>query len=130
MSIEAVSDITYGGQSAFNGGGVSPKGLSVSFSGKPTASQFIGGGVAPYAFTLNAAASFFVSRVTFSSAATFIIQRNGAQIGTITFNAGTNAAAPSFSQTSIALGEVIDIIAPSTPDATGADIRGILREAV
>lgn len=67
------------------------------------------------------------SRVTAGVAATaqtdFDVKVNGASIGTIRFAAsGTVATFLSFSATSIAVNDVLEIVAPGTADATLADI--------
>lgn len=72
-------------------------------------------------------ASLAGSRVTAGSAATatadFDVKINGASIGTIRFAAsGTVATFIGFSATSIAVNDVLEIVAPATADATLADI--------
>lgn len=57
----------------------------------------------------------------------FTLKRNGSSFGTITFGAGSSTA-PAIAVTAqtLAIGDTITIVAPSTPDATAAGLAGSL----
>ncbi len=60
-----------------------------------------------------------------TSGSTFIIQYNGAQIGTVAFSAGTSTGPTiSLTQTSVTSGGVLAFLAPSTSDSTAAGLYG------
>lgn len=104
------------------------KGFAGGVAGKPAGGQLVGGGIAPYSFTLSAANSTAIANTAATSSTVFIIKRNGAQIGTITFSASATVGIVSFTQTSVSAGQRVEIYAPATPDATLADILFLLRE--
>ncbi len=88
-----------------------------------------------YVRSLTLPASLSGSRVTAGVAATatadFDVKLNGASIGTIRFAAaGTVASFIGFSATSIAVNDVLEIVAPATADATLADISFTLAGAL
>ena len=62
-----------------------------------------------------------------TGSATFSIKKNGSEIGTLNFAASaTTATFTMASATSFANGDVLDVVAPGSQDATLADIRGTL----
>jgi hypothetical protein len=94
-------------------------------AGVPTASQLILSHVAVRTITWNA--NFASSRGYASAAATdqatFTIAVNGTGIGTMTFAAGAQTASFTLTgSTVIAPGQVLDVIAPATADATLANV--------
>lgn len=114
-----------------------PVGLSFFCGGKPLANEVIASGVVPYisgGFIVNnvgfdAASCQVVAGSAATASTTFIIKKNGAQVGTIVFGAGATAGVVTFSQTSKTKNDLITVHAPATPDATLADIAGLLSEA-
>lgn len=107
---------------------VPPKGLEFFCSGKPTANEVVGGGIAPYALTLVQANCTVKSLVAATASTTLIIKKNGTQIGTIVFAAAGTTATVTITTAAVAKGDNITIHGPATPDATLADITGLLSE--
>ena len=71
----------------------------------------------------NFTGSTAVSGTSATASATYIIQKNGSQVATVIFGAGsTTGTFSTQSAISIAIGDQIKIIAPATADATLADI--------
>lgn len=99
--------------------------LMATFGGAPTASEVVF--AVRVAIPLDFPASMTGSYVTADVAATaqtdFDIQKNGASQGTIRFAAaGTTATYVSVAGFSLAAGDLLQIIAPGTPDGTLADL--------
>jgi hypothetical protein len=99
--------------------------VSGSFSGRPTANLVLQSYV--FAAPATVPAGLSGSRGTAGAAATasttFNIQKNGANVGTMAF--APSAAAATFTMTSATLfnaGDVLTVIAPTTPDATLANL--------
>ena len=93
--------------------------------GKPDASSSLFRLVAARAFVLPANLTNSIAKAgTAATASTaFTIKKNGTQIGTMTFAAsGTTATFTFASQVSVAVGDIIDMVAPATQDSTLADI--------
>jgi hypothetical protein len=72
----------------------------------------------------NFAGSYGTTKTTATSSATFIVNKNGSQIGTIVFAGG--ASTPTFTTTagaaeSFAAGDILTIVGPATADATLAN---------
>lgn len=93
--------------------------------GKPAANQVMNRYIAPRAYTLPAGAvnSQFKSLTAATGVSTFMLQKNGANVGTVSFAAAATvgvfniAAAVAF-----APGDVLAIIAPAAQDATLSDL--------
>ncbi len=99
-------------------------------SGKPAASDIVLRFVAVDPFTLPA--SLTNSKGDAATAATaqtdFDVKKGATSIGTVRFAAsGTTASFIAASATSFAVGDVLSIVAPGTPDATLANISITLR---
>lgn len=110
-----------------------PYDVGTFFSGKPTASEKVIALKTATAFTL--AASLEGSLVAATTAATastvFTLKKNGTQVNTITFAAaGTTATFGAFGAVTFAIGDVLTVEAPATPDATLADIMITLKGIV
>ena len=93
--------------------------------GKPDASSSLFRLVAPRAFSLpqNLTGSIAKSGTAATGSTIFTLKKNGTQIGTMTFAASGSTATFSFaSAVSVAIGDIIDMVAPATQDATLSDI--------
>ena len=93
--------------------------------GKPDASSSLFRLVAPRAFSLpqNLTGSIAKAGTAATASTVFAIKKNGTQIGTMTFAASGSTASFSFaSAVSVAIGDIIDMVAPATQDATLSDI--------
>lgn len=107
----------------------SPSALSYDvgcyIAGKPTASEKVMRFVTPRVFDLPAA--FTGSKGDAATAATaqtdFDVKKGASSIGTIRFSAGAVVATfIAASAVAFAVGDVLSVVAPATPDATLADI--------
>ena len=93
--------------------------------GKPDASSSLLRLVAPRAISLpqNLTGSIAKSGTAATGSTVFTLKKNGTQIGTMTFAASGSTATFSFaSAVSVAIGDIIDMVAPATQDATLSDI--------
>ena len=104
-----------------------PYDLSAYVPGVPTASADLLIFVATRAFTIpaNFAGSLAKSLIAATASTVYQLQLNGSNVtnGTITFAAsGTSATFGSISATSVAIGDIISIVAPASPDSTHANI--------
>jgi hypothetical protein len=104
------------------------RGLSSFCSGTPGASEVVGGGVAPYPFSITAANCAGRAGTASTGSTAFIVRNNGTQIGTMTFAAGASTATVSITTANVAVGDLITIHAPATPDTTLANLTFLLRE--
>lgn len=104
-------------------GGVYDIGLFIP--GQPAASAMVFQFVVPRAIALpaNLAGSLAKVGTAATSAASFTLRRNGANIGTIDFAAGSATATFALAGGAVfAAGDVLEILAPSPQDATLADV--------
>jgi hypothetical protein len=102
-----------------------PYDLAFSTFGTPTASEAVFRFISPRAFTIpaNLAGSIVKSTTAATGSTVFTVNKNGSQIATITFAAtATVAIFSTQAAISVAVGDKITVIAPSTPDTTLADI--------
>lgn len=93
--------------------------------GKPAASEVILRFVAVRSFTIPngyTASAAKANTAATNGSATFTINKNGSSIGSFNFVAGGSTASFSGAGGAIAAGDVITVVAPSTQDATLADI--------
>lgn len=125
---------TYGGQ-ARKGVRVKPDETGLEFiaqpasfgtfvAGLPTSSERLIRYIMTEAITFPVAlAGSAASAVTAATAATsFLIRKNGVSFGTLDFAAGATAGTfTAATQTAFAPGDILEVIAPGTPDATLAD---------
>lgn len=110
-----------------SGAVTNPYDIGGMFAGSPDASEVLLRYPFPRAVTIPAgmANSRGVCVTPATSSATFSIRKNGTQVGTMVFGTGSPNNYASFtmaSDTAFAAGDVLTIIAPSSPDATLADL--------
>jgi hypothetical protein len=103
--------------------------LSVFVQGLPFASELVWKFIAVRGFTLPA--SLTGSEATAGAASTgnvsFTIKKNGSSEGTVDFNTTATGSFTFSGSVSFAAGDILTIIAPSSPDATLADISIVLK---
>lgn len=99
--------------------------LQFVLSGKPTANALLGGGVVPQAGTIDTSVSSFIVDTAPTNAVTLTIKLNGADVGTVSFNA--NSATGTITLNSVALnaGDRITLYM-GTADPTFANLLGSL----
>lgn len=103
-----------------------PIDIAGSCIGKPIAAVAIMRFVANRAFTMPAGltGSIATASVTATAASAFSLQKNGTQIGSVTYGAGATTGTLSMaSAQTFAPGDLITLIAPSAIDATLADFQ-------
>lgn len=106
---------------------ITPYDIVVPVFGKPAASEVVLRMRAARAFTLSNVQTNGQARATTgaTSSPVFVIAKNGTQVGTISFGAGaaqTVGIISIGSTVSFAVGDLLTLTAPATPDATLADI--------
>lgn len=96
-----------------------------AYSGTVDASDFVFALSAPVGFELHVGLPGSVARARAASTgnSVFLIQKNGGNIGTITFSAATTGVFSLPTQTPFAIGDLLEIVAPAVHDATLADLR-------
>lgn len=102
-----------------------PHDIAVYCNGKPDAAEKLAVLKVTTAFGISSglAGSYGISGVAATGSSVFSLKKNGTQFGTITFGAGaTVATLTAASATSFAIGDIFQISAPDTQDATLADI--------
>jgi len=97
-----------------------PRGLVWSISGKSTAGEVMPG-LAPYGFASTVARSFARARIAATASTVYLVKKNGSQVATVTFAAGSTTGTWSAAVT-WADGDFAVLEAPATADATLADI--------
>lgn len=103
--------------------------VPVYYAGEPTASLILSRAVYPVAVTIPAGmtGSRAVARVAATASTVLSVRKNAVQFGTITFAiSGTVGTVAAASATAFVAGDVIDVVAPGTPDDTLADIAIML----
>ncbi|RUW57176.1 DUF2793 domain-containing protein [Mesorhizobium sp. M8A.F.Ca.ET.021.01.1.1] len=102
--------------------------LSVFASGTLDTSEVIFSHIAGKGFTLPSAltGSLAVAAVASTGTAVLKIKKNGADVGTITFTASATGVFAMASATAFVAGDILNIVAPSSPDATLANISASL----
>lgn len=103
------------------------KGISGYCAGKPLDGETVLAGIAPYALTLSGANSSAKAGVVATASTVFTINKNGTQIGTITFAASGDTGTISITSTSVAAGDLITIVGPATADTSLSNIAFLLR---
>ncbi len=107
-----------------------PMTLSPSFPGTPTALASVGALMTEAGtFPANFAGSFARAKIASTGTVTFSIKINSTTIGTATFTSSTTGTLATVGGGAIAFdaGDLVDFIAPASPDATLADIAFGLR---
>lgn len=105
-----------------------PYDIASSVIGKPANGDTIASIVAVRAFTVASglAGSYAKAGTAATGSSVFTVYKNGASIGTFTFGANGTVASFAGAGASFAAGDVLTLIAPSTQDATLADIAWTL----
>lgn len=98
--------------------------IPIQCIGVPLSSEVLYLFAAPRAFTLPAGApnSIAVAETAATGSPVFTINKNGTQIGSFAFSAGTTAAFTLSATTHFAAGDILTVVAPATQDATLANI--------
>lgn len=79
-------------------------------------------------FPINLTGSRGVASVAATASTTFLIKKNGTQVGTMVFAAaGTVATFTMGSATTVTTADEITVEAPASPDATLSDVRFTLK---
>lgn len=102
-------------------------GFVLSCCGKPAENEIVVVAEAPYAFTALAGNCSAKAVTAATASAVFTIMNGAVEVGTFTFAAGSATATVSITSGAIAQGDLITITAPSTADATLADISFTVR---
>lgn len=118
MSVTVLSDLIRGSDSAF----LKIFELAVPVIGKPTATEVLCIYVPSRAITLDNSITFGKAGVAATASSVFTIKKNGSSIGTFTFAISGTTATINLTSTAISAGDIITITAPSSQDATLADI--------
>jgi hypothetical protein len=79
-----------------------------------------------FQFAANFTTSLSKATTSSTAAASFSIQKNGVQFGTMSFAAGGVTGTFTSTLTSFTAGDVLTVVAPSTADATLGDIEYML----
>ena len=96
-------------------------------SGKPAASEVVGGAIFPTATTITQANCSAKATIAATASTVFTIAKDGTTVGTITFSASATTGTVSITAGSITALQHVTITAPSTPDATLANISFLVR---
>lgn len=102
-----------------------PYDLALSTSGKPSVSEKVLRFKTPRAYKISnvQTGASAVAQAAATAASVFTIAKNGTQIGTITFSAGSATGTISIpSATNFAVGDLLTITAPATQDTTLTDL--------
>lgn len=110
-------------QPAGSGSGA-PYDVGSAFGGTPSASEVVMQFVFPRAVTLpkDLPASQGTAGTASTGTATFDIKKNSADIGDMVFTASATATFVLSADNSFAAGDLLEIVAPASPDATLADL--------
>jgi hypothetical protein len=101
--------------------------LSVFCSGNPDANEVIGGAIMPVAFTVTQGNCVAKATVAATASTVFTILKDGVTVGTCTFAAAATTGTFSITAGGIAANQHLYIQAPTTPDATLANISMLVR---
>lgn len=95
---------------------------SIPVAGKPVVDEVLLLYVPSRDITLDAALCYGKSLGSATASTVFTLKKNGTQVGTFTFAISGTTATISISDTSVAAGDLLTFHAPSSQDATLADI--------
>ena len=101
--------------------------LNVFCSGKPATSEVIGGAIFPVAGAIVAGSCVAKATVAATASTIFTIAKDGTAVGTITFAAGATLGTVSITAGNLTANQNVTITAPSSPDATLANISFLVR---
>lgn len=107
------------------GGAEAPVGFGGWIAGTPAASEIVFSmyAVFPFELAVDFAGAGAESDIAATATTDFDVQKNGVSIGTMSFAAaGTAATYTAASGATFAIGDIMRLVAPATPDATLADI--------
>src|SRR5262249_14747066 len=122
--------VTLGWSDGGSGGGANVYDLSTKADGLLTASQIVLNFVACRTFNLAIVGSVGLAGVAATAQTDFAITVNGVNKGTLRFAAaGTTATVVSPSPTSVNAGDIVQIVAPASPDSTLATVSFTLKSA-
>jgi hypothetical protein len=105
------------------------KGIGGFVGGIPLADEPVVVGIAPYDLTFTLSECKSEALVAATAITVFKIKCEGIEIGTITYGAGATVGTVAFTDSTVAKGELVTIVAPTTPDATLANITFLLASA-
>lgn len=99
-----------------------------AYTGTVDASDYVFALVTPVAFNLPSGMTGSVAKAKTASTgtATFDVKKNGTNIGTLTFTSSATGVFALASQTSFAVGDLLEIVGPASADATLADLRVVV----
>ncbi|AGH31476.1 hypothetical protein LOKG_00040 [Loktanella phage pCB2051-A] len=99
------------------------------FAGKFAADEVVQQHIVSRAFSLPGTLAGSQVAAATPASATYVLnlRKNGASFANITFNTGGGIAITSASGATFAIGDVLSIVAPTTPDATLADVSLTLK---
>ena len=111
-------------QPAGSGSSASPYDVGSAFGGTPTASLIIMQFIFPRAvtFPVGLSPSQGTAGTASTGTATFDIRKNGSSVGSMVYTASATATFAMTAATSYAAGDLLEIVAPATPDATLANL--------
>jgi hypothetical protein len=119
-----VNGVSITGSSGGGGGGSTAYDIAGQYSGKPLASETIFRfmAVRSYDLSLTSANHYLNSAITSSNSKTFSIYRDATLVGDISFGSNDGVGSVTINSASFTAGQLLSIVAPSTQDATLADL--------
>jgi hypothetical protein len=130
QALQDLAGLTPTSYTLTGGGAVkNPSYVSGAWSGKPGAAQIVQRYIfaTPVTFPAGLAGSYGTAGAAATAAASFVLTKNGSNVGTMAWAAGaTNATFTMGTATIFAGGDVLTVTAPGTPDTTLADLAWTL----
>jgi len=96
--------------------------ISVPVVGMPEPGELLVIYTASHEIVLDESRSFAHALVAATAPKTFIVNKNGVQVGTLVFGAGASDAVVDFTDATVSIGDTVTVVAPVAQDATLADI--------